>query len=259
MRKHFVFALCLLMVLCFPGCAREEIPEAATLPPVATEVVLETTAQPQPMPGALLADCVSGQVCIGITPKNTGNMQYAILPDQEAALAAYQQAVSNPYSGEWYIKGDEATGLTVWYRENCWEFMRSGELVYCLGRVKAQDAAPLYELCAAAARDLGWQEAVRPEHLKGITAAALSIGGQSISLTEPEKLQQLESLLSGSTKLLMGAGCPFGAELALTLADGKDCTIALATDSCGTWRSQGVYFEFGSVSKPLFDLFGIVL
>ena len=98
----------------------------------------------------LLADC--GGSC-------TGKLLRETVSEEEA----FEKAISNIYSDEWWIKGDRTLGIQVEYEGEIWQFVESGELVYPLGRVKAEDAADLYALCMEAARAAGWKDAVKPE------------------------------------------------------------------------------------------------
>jgi hypothetical protein len=207
----------------------------------------------------LLEHAAEGKVCVSFLPTEEGNWRYVVIPDQEAAVAAYTKAVDAVYSDEWWIKGDKTVGLTVVYNGEFRDFVDSGELVYALGRTKAEDAADLYALCAAAARDAGWKDAVTPEQLQGIQSAVLSQGNTEISLQDPESLARLEAMLTGGKFSLGGTGCPFGVLLTATTASGEELTVALAADSCGVWMSEGCYYEFSSDNQPLYELFGAAL
>ena len=59
---------------------------------------------------------------------------------------------------------------------------------------------------------------------------------------------------------ITGNGCPGRtALLDVETKTGETLTIALATDSCGAWRSEGYYYEYGSDSQPLYNLFGVTM
>ena len=70
-------------------------------------------------------------------------------------------------------------------------------------------------------------------------------------------MAQLEAMLAAGTYELGGTGCPFTALLDLELETGEKLTVALATDSCGVWMSEGYFYEFADDSQKLFDLFGV--
>lgn len=252
-------ALCLLLGLA--GC-KEEIREtlATTAPVIAefTEPAAETVTVPTEPQALLLDRSVDGKVCVGIMPTEVGRWQYAVIEDQEAAVAAFEKATDAIYSDEWWIKGDKTVGLTVEYNGEIWEFVDSGELVYALGRVKAEDAADLYAFCAQTAREAGWQEGgVLPEQITGLISAVLRKDDKEVTLTDPAALDALEGMLSAGKFALGGFGCPFAAMLDMEMEDGSKKTIALAVDGCGTWMSEGNYYDFGNDSQPLFDLFGV--
>ena len=250
--------LCLLLSLSACGEKKTENVPATEL--AVMETTVETTAvSTEPAAPVQLEDNVNGKVCVGFIPTEAGSWRYAVIEDQEAAVAAFEKATGSIYSDEWWIKGDRTKGLFVEYNGEIWDFVESGELVYALGRVKAEDAADLYALCAEAAREAGWKEAVAPEQLTGIVSATLRAGDKEIPLTDGAALGKLEDMLTAGKYALGGTGCPFTARLDATLESGETLTVALATDSCGVWMSEGYYYEYGSDSQPLYDLFGVTL
>lgn len=265
MKRHWMAMLlcCLLLTLaaCADNTEAEETAGAVLAVTEPVEMTAETTVPiveetTEPVAPVLLERPVSGKVCVGFIPTEAGSWRYVELPDQEAAVAAYDKAANAIYSDEWWIKGDRINGLMVVYGE-LWNFVESGELVYSLGRVKAEDAAQLYTLCAAAAAEAGWKEPVTPEQLKNIVSATLRQGETQYRLTDAAALGQLEGMLSAGKYELGGTGCPFTAMLDLEAETGERFTIALATDSCGVWMSEGYYYTYGSDSQVLFDLFGV--
>lgn len=261
MKKRIAALLCCLLLL--TACGEKAAPVEEMPIPAATESIVETT-QPtvpettEPAGPELLTQPVDGKVCVGFIPTEAGSWRYVEISDQEAAVAAYEKATGAIYSDEWWIKGDRTRGLMVVYGE-IWDFVESGELVYSLGRVKAEDAADLYALCAAAAAEAGWREPVSPEQLTGIVSATLRQGETEIPLTDGVALDKLEAMLAAGEYSLGGTGCPFTVMLDVETEAGVKRTIALATDSCAVWMSEGYYYEYGIDSKPLFDLFGVTL
>ena len=252
-----ILTVCLMLNLA--ACAKDVQPPT-TVPtiPETTEAVTEPVPEvTEPAPPVLLEQPVSGKVCVSFLPAESGGAwRYAVIEDQKAALAAFEKATGAIYSDEWWIKGDRTQGLSVVYGDY-WDFVESGELVYALGRVKAEDAADLYALCAETARKMGWKEAVAPEQLTGIVSATLRQGEKEVALTDAEAMKQLEAMLRTATYELGGTGCPFTALLDLEVEGGDVLTVALATDSCGVWMSEGYYYEFANDSQILFDLFGV--
>lgn len=255
------YVLCVVLTICvllsLTACKQETPVE--TTPIQITEAPTETTAvATETARRDQLTHLEDGKITVGFLSTQRG-WQYAAIEDQEAAVAAFEKAVSNIYSDEWWIKGDRTLGIQVEYEGEIWQFVESGELVYPLGRVKAEDAVDLYTLCAEAARAAGWKDPVRPEQLAGIVSATLRRKGNEYPLTDDAGLDQLEAILSNSQYVLGGTGCPFNALLDLELENGETLSIALATDSCGAWLSEGYYYEYGNDSQPLYDLFGVTL
>lgn len=260
MIRKITALLTAVFLLSLSGCGKT--PEPATTP--AAEAAALSTTPPQTTPTERPTETSpelpeSETVFVSFMPTETAAWCHVALPDQEAAVAAFEQATAAVYSDEWWIKGDKTVGLDVEYKGEIWSFVDSGELVWPLGRVKAEDAAPLYALCQAAAREAGWKDAVTPEQLRSLSSATLRSGEREIPLTDPSALARLEQILTAGKFSLGGTGCPFGALLDLETANGDTLTIALATDSCGVWMSEGCYYDYGSDSGILFDLFGVQL
>ena len=252
-----ILVLCLLSGM--TACKEEKQTPTATTMAETTEAVTETTEAPTEVYSRdQLKHLEDGKVTVGFQSTGKG-WQYVAIENQEAAVAAFEKAVSAIYSDEWWIKGDRTNGLQVEYKGEIWTFVESGELVYPMGRVKAEDAADLYDLCVEAAREAGWKETIKPEQLADFVSATLHRKGNQYPLTDRDALDKLESMLSGSKYVLGGTGCPFNALLDVTLESGETLAIALATDGCGAWLSEGYYYEFGSDSQPLYDLFGVAL
>lgn len=255
------FALCVVLTICLllslTACKQEPVVE--TTPVQTTEAATETTTvATETARRDQLTHLEDGKVTVGFQSTERG-WQYVAIEDQEAAVTAFEMAISNIYSDEWWIKGDRTQGIQVEYEGEIWQFVESGELVYPLGRVKAEDAADLYALCAEAARTAGWKAPVQPEQITGIVSARLRRKGNEYPLTDGTALDKLEGMLSGSQYVLGGTGCPFNALLDMELETGETLSIALAIDSCGAWMSEGYYYSYGSDSQPLYDLFGVTL
>lgn len=257
------YVLCVILTVCLllnlAACKEETVEPAATTVTEITEAVTETTEAPREFYGSdYLEPLKDHMVTVGFLPTNK-SWQYVAIEDQEAAVAAFEKATGAVYSDEWWIKGDRTNGLQVEYEGEIWTFVESGELVYPLGRVKAEDAADLYDLCVEAARKAGWKDAIKPEQFTGIVSATLRAKAEEYWLTDAAALDKLEGMLSSGKYELGGTGCPFTALLDVTLESGEILTVALATDSCGVWMSEGYYYSYGSDSQPLYDLFGVTM
>ena len=256
MRKAVICALLLIcLIMTLTGCEKEQKDSTAvsmvetTEVPETIEASVEVTVTEEP---------TQPEVVVGFLPTDKP-WQYVAIEDQEAAVAAMEKAINAIYSDEWWIKGDRTTGLQVEYKGEIWTFVESGELVYPLGRVKAEDAADLLALCEEAARAAGWKESVKPEQLAGIVSATLRVKAEEFTLTNAEALDKLEAMLRVGKYELGGTGCPFTALLDVALETGEILTVALATDSCGVWMSEGYYYSYGGDSQPLYDLFGVTM
>lgn len=253
------YVLCVVLTICLLSLAacKQEVPVETTLSQT-TEAAAQATAATEAASRDQLTHLADGKITVGFQSTKRG-WQYAAIEDQEAAVAAFEKAISSVYSDEWWIKGDRTLGIQVEYEGEIWQFMESGELVYPLGRVKAEDAADLYALCVETAREAGWQDAIKPEQFQNIVSATLRVKAEEYPLTDAAALEKLEAMLSSGKYELGGTGCPFTALLDMTLESGETLTVALATDSCGVWMSEGYYYSYGSDSQPLYDLFGVTM
>lgn len=259
MKRYVLYVILAVCLLGLTACGEETAEPAAATAAETMGAVTEPTEAPREFYGSdYLEPLEDHMVTVGFLPTNK-NWQYVAIEDQEAAVAAFEKAVSSIYSDEWWIKGDRTLGIQVEYEGEIWQFVESGELVYPLGRVKAEDAADLYDLCVEAARKAGWKDALKPEQFTGIVSATLKVKAEEYPLTDAAALDKMETMLQGSQYVLGGTGCPFTALLDMETKTGETLTIALATDSCGAWRSEGYYYEYGSDSQPLYDLFGVTM
>lgn len=100
---------------------------------------------------------------------------------------------------------------------------------------------------------------ITPDRIGDIKEAELNVEGQYCILTDTNKLKQLKECLT-TAKPTTPSGCSWGT-LELTLTDGQTITIALASDSCAIWHSDGKYYRYGSSDKAeeVYSLFGIDL
>jgi hypothetical protein len=107
----------------------------------------------------------------------------------------------------------------------------------------------------------------RPEQLKALTCAALTVNGEEIVCTDADTLGRLSALLTNAED--RGgevSGCPFTAMLTLTVPEGGEIVLRLATDSCCIYRIDGRDYAYarhlctpeGSPeNSALYGLFGI--
>lgn len=271
MSRIAAYVILTALLLALAGCREKEIPvitveTAAETMAAAVETTVPMETQPE---AVLLEKPVSGKVCVGFIPTEVGYWRYVVMDDQEAAVAAYEKAAAAMVEGDPYKKGDRTTGMMVAYGDY-WDILENGDMAASLGRIGAKEASELYQLCLEAVHTAGRKEAVKPEQITGLTKATLQKGrdvrvpaaflqiqeGQELVLTDPAKLEKLEAMLSGAEFYLGTTRCPFGYLVTMETAAGETLTVNIATDSCGTWMSEGMYYDFGSENKPLLELFG---
>ena len=119
-------------------------------------------------------------------------------------------------------------------------------------------------LLAGQASGLAEDTPFRPEMIEGCTFAEIyhRATGQTVHLNSEYDLNDLTSLLVCAEETDT-ADCPFDAELALHLADGKTLRLQVATDDCSVYRVNGRDYRYGRnlVSDPassvLFTIFNM--
>ena len=97
---------------------------------------------------------------------------------------------------------------------------------------------------------------ITPDQIGDISSAELNVEGSSYILTDKQKLKTLKDDLSNA-KSNTPSGCSWGI-LELTLEDGRNITLALASDSCAIWHSDGKYYRYKN-AEEVYELFGIDL
>ena len=171
---------------------------------------------------------------------------------QDKWISAFETALDKADTDAHWESGDSSMGIWIRYQDHWWELLTSGEILTLgSGRISATDAATLYEMSMEAATALNMEEPVRPGQIHNIKSATLDWNGTH-TITDPQKLQTLEGWLSNSKELHGGANCWFTALLSLTLDNGDVLTLSMATDSCCSWLSEGVFYDYGSFDNAKF-------
>ncbi len=107
----------------------------------------------------------------------------------------------------------------------------------------------------------------QPELLGSLVRAELTLDGSSRGVYEDaETLAALADLLVNAEPMMGGSACPFTATLTVTLVNGQQFDLQLATDSCCAYIVDGVTYAYARHLKTpdsgvdnmcLFSLFGI--
>ena len=173
--------------------------------------------------------------------------------DTSKAVYAYPD-YSAPCVG-WMSQGTELPIIT--------EMRISGQTWYCLSLRGASGWVP----------KVSTDVLVEPEptfdvsKLQDIRSAELIVNGRSSIVNDWYTLSELSALLTNVNPLDGEvAGCPFTAALYLTLGNGEQVVLQLATDSCCVYRVNGQDYQYArhlgsEADHPentvLFDLFGL--
>lgn len=98
-----------------------------------------------------------------------------------------------------------------------------------------------------------------PDKISDVIRAELIVNDKSYVLEDQDGIKKLEEALKNGKREL-GSGCSFEL-LRLYKKDGQTLDIAIATDGCAVWHSDGIYYKYGENGKAeaIFKLFGIDL
>lgn len=249
--RKLCFLLLFLLLLC--GCGRkpvETLPSETSPPPTAESSTVPTTSPAISESYVLTEDRDPEKICLRFRPTGVvtegEDCRYYTPISQEIWLAEYNTALEQADPDGHWEPGDSSSGIWIRYQSDWWQLMANGDLLgVSSGRIPAEHAAVLSQMCLDAARKLNLAPPVRPSQIQNIQSATLEWEGIH-TITDPSKLAKLERWLSNSTELYGGAQCWFTATLTLQLKNGEELVISMATDSCRSWLSEGVFYDYGS-------------
>jgi hypothetical protein len=105
-----------------------------------------------------------------------------------------------------------------------------------------------------AIRDTGLEAPVLAGDLAGIRKVTLEWNGTH-TVTDWATLKRIESWLVNSEEMTGASSCPMSALMTVELQNGETKTIAMATDDCGVWMSQGVYYQYDHGNEAFYRIF----
>lgn len=187
------------------------------------------------------------KICLAVMPDGIsqagGDYRYIIPEDQTKWMDGYKQMRSMG-SGDGKWKSDERSmGVWIVYEEEWTCITDQGFIFDFEKRIEKSEAEDFYNLCMGEARKNGTGTPIRPEDIVNITYAKILGENDSYPIRDKEILKQLEESLNSSTEIRGGSGCPFTTQLYLELNNRESIVIYLASDTCSTWLSDGVYYE----------------
>lgn len=264
--KRFNFILwTLLTVLLLWGCGKETaqpLPAETTTVPEATTENTTASTEPTPPPEeyVLTKEQDPEKLCLMFRPTGVvtegEDCRYFTPADQEFWLAEYTAALAKVDPEGHWDPADSSSGIWIRYKYEWWQLMENGDFLgVSSGRIPGEHATILAQMCRDSAQKLGLSQPVRPSQIQNIQSATLEWEG-SHTITDPGKLAKLERWLSNSTELYGGAQCWFTATLTLRLENGEALVLSMATDSCRSWLSEGIFYDYGSGDNTeFFELF----
>lgn len=234
----------------------ETLPVAETVPTGPTDAPVAEIDMPGI--GTLYSWPDPDRICIMVWPTWGGGRFYYIIPEnQEDFFAAYNQAAEEFSNEEREWPGD--AGWSLEYKGTNLYAGRDGSLyTWSSGCIDGKPAETLFALCLQAIRDTGIEEPVLSGDLVGIRKVTLEWNGTH-TVTDWATLKRIESWLVNSEEMTGASACPMSALMTVELQNGETKTIAMATDDCGVWMSQGVYYRYaldGEGNQAFYSIFG---
>lgn len=233
----------------------EETNPTETEPPETDPLETESIEDLIEVPDTLYEEPVHGRVCIAVQPTGkvaSGEERLYIIPENQGALLEYYLAATEKaHTYTQWDTGDPLTGWWIVYRGERWQVTESGAMY---GRraqkdvvIDASDAKALYRFCDATVKAAGIGEPVRPNDIGKIKSATLYWNGEH-TVTYRYALYKIESWFSNARELTGGAMCWFTAQLVLEMENGETKTVAVATDDCSAYMSEGTFYSFGEIT-----------
>lgn len=186
----------------------------------------------------------------------------AVTPhNQEEWISAWNAVLGSDTSNE-SAGAETYYGIMIYNAEHYLEVHRGSQGLFlrkmgsddCYG---VETSRPLTRLLEPVLEEFH-HHPVKPEELHGLQNAALLLDGFSCSLQAGDpKLQQLEAILTSAKTMGFMSACGFASQLTIITEEGYQITIAVATDSCGCYLSDGVCYEFPEDNTRLYQLFGM--
>lgn len=187
------------------------------------------------------------KVCLAVMPDGVstagGDYRYIIPEDQTKWLDGYKQMRSLASGNGKWNSDERSMGVWIVFGEEWTCITDQGFLYNFEKRIEKSDAEDFYNLCMEEARKNGTGTPVRPEDIVNVTYAKIIVENNSYPIRDKEILKKLGTSLNSSTELRGGSGCPFTTQLYLELDNMESHVIYLASDTCSTWLSDGVYYE----------------
>jgi len=242
------------------------LPEETT--PIETEphpTEIPDDAPPVNIPEMLHAEPDPEKICIAVMPtmlSNSGEDYYYIIPEDQVQLKNYcQEALKKATKLSW-DNTVPSLGWKILYQDQWWSVKEDGSILcdlYGDQAISSGDAAELFAFCSALVKEAGIGDPVRPQDIQGIISATLFWNGiqtitdssllkGSYTVTEPYILKRIEELFANSRDY-GSVQCGMDARLELKLENGETKVVALATDSCASWMSEGCCYSYGQVTN----------
>ena len=177
--------------------------------------------------------------------KAGGDYRYIIPEDQIKWMDGYKQMRSQASENGKWNSDERSMGVWIVFGEE-WTCITDQGFIYDFEkRIEKSEAEDFYNLCMEEAYKNGTGEPVRPEDIGDLASASIEAEGYgTVTITDEYILDEIKKSLNQSTEVRGGTACPFTTALILKLEDGKKMyTEYLASDTCSTWLSDGVYYE----------------
>ncbi len=231
--------------------------ETEPIPSASTETEVPDDALPLNQPEPFTKNLDDNKVCIAVLPNGIsvegGDFRYIIPEEQDVLLEYYLAANASAHTYTKWDSSNQRSGWWIVYQDQWWQVTESGAMFgtdqetwdgIC---IDADDARELYAFCDAEVKAAGIGEPVRPEEIGEIKSATLDWNGVH-TVTDEYALNKIETWMANSRES-SSVSCWFTAYLTLELKNGETKTIAMATDSCAYWMSEGVAYGYGEITE----------
>lgn len=239
----------------FPAQGTE--PSQQITEPSVPPTEMPDNAPPVSLPDTLHEEPDPDKICLGVQPTALSTScydLYYVIPENQDLLKEYYQAAVSKGSELSWDNNVKMAGWYILYQGQEWQVFEDGSLRGEM-TVSGNDAKELYEFCKGAIGEAGIDEPVRPGEITGIISATLYWNGGftvpdsellkgAYTVTDPIVLNRLETLFTNSS-YYGSVRCPFTAHLELKKENGETILLAMSTDSCASWMSQGVAYGYG--------------
>ena len=172
--------------------------------------------------------------------------------DQQAWIAALKEATASRPADSYSRSMEGYCGFLLKYQDIYYTVIDDSYLFWNGNKSTPEGSATLMTMLAELRKEYDYYP-ITPEEISDITSATFYYWGKTFSVTDPEVLSYIETTLSQATWHGTLTSCGYCSKLDMTTASGKTISVAIATDSCGMFLTDGICYRFGSDNDELYE------